>query len=290
MDKDTFYKLLARALEKHDFKNYGSKLFYLDLKDSIIILEQITYNGGGELYLSLIIKECHPEITKITKKILKDKMIIDTHTYNKLLYKTTDGYRWNFFDIEADLFEDAIDGLYDEIIKPFEISYLNGIEHFNKLYYEIFYGHQIRLYKDTAEKIGYMELSSSKGHDVFLSDYYFLTEKCNIDARFVNSNTEKYIVDNVIKKSPDSLKGKELTKWRNQRCKEIFISKKFKRYFGYGITFPFLNGKPLQFCGTDIIDGKSVEVYINEDTGEVYHCKRDRSEPNNIKYELWIVG
>ena len=79
------------------------------------------------------------------------------------------------------------------------------------------------------------------------------------------------------------------TKWRNQRCKEIFISKKFKRYFGWGITFPFLNDKPLQFCGTDIKDGKSVEVYINEDTGEVYNCKRDRSELNDIKYELWKV-
>lgn len=290
MDKNTFNELLVRVLERYNFKAYGPKLFYLDLKDSIIVLEQIIYNGCGELYLSLIIKECHPEITKITKKILKDNMLIDTHTYNRLLYKTTNGYRWDFFDIEVNLFEDTIDEVYNEVIKPFETSCLYGLEKFNKLYYEISNGHQLQLYKDSAEKIGHMELSSSKGHDWFLSDYYFLTEKCHIDERFVNSNTEKYIIDNVIKKSPDGLKGKELTKWRNQRCKEIFISKKFKRYFGYGITFPFLNGKPLQFCGTDIIDGKSVEVYINEDTGEVYHCKRDRSEPNNIKYDLWMVG
>ena len=216
-------------------------------------------------------------------------MLIDTHSSNKLLYRTPNGYRWNFFDIEANVFEETIDSFYDESIMPFEISCLNGIEQFNKLYYEILCGQQIRLYKDSAEQIGHTELASFRGHDWFLSDYYYLTYKCNIDSRFVNSNTERYIIDNVIKKIPEGIKGKDLTKWCNRRCKEIFISKKFRRDFGWQITFPFVDGKPLQFCGTDTKDGKAVEVYINEETGEMYHCRRDMSDLQDIKYELWKV-
>ena len=289
MDKETFGKLFAYTLKKYNFKNYGSTLFYLDLEDAIIILKQILHNGGSEFYLRLIIKECHPEIAKITKKALEDDMLIDTHSSNKLLYRTPNGYRWNFFDIEADVFEETIDRFYEESIKPFEISYLNGIEQFNKLYYEIFYGQQIRLYKDSAKKIGHMELASFRGHDWFLSDYYFLTFKCNIDSRYVNSNTERYIIDTVIKNIPEGLNGKELTQWCNKRCKEIFISKKFRRDFGGKITFPFVDGKPLQFCGTDIKDGKAVEVYVNDATGEIYHCRRDMSDLQDSKYELWKV-
>ena len=43
MDKELLGELLIRSLAKYNFKNYGKKLFYLDLKDSIIILEQLTY-------------------------------------------------------------------------------------------------------------------------------------------------------------------------------------------------------------------------------------------------------
>ncbi len=123
-----------------------------------------------------------------------------------------------------------------------------------------------------------------------MSDYYYLTYKCNIDLRFVNSNTEKYIIENVIKNSPEDLKGKELAKWRNERCKEIFVAKKMWRSFGWGITFPFVDEKPLKFYGTDIKDRKAVQVYINEETGELYHCRvTDKSNPDDVKYEIYKV-
>ena len=152
--------------------------------------------------------------------------MIDTHTCNKLFYKTADGYHWNFFDIDAGGFEKTIDEFYTTNIKPFETGYLNGIKHYNELYYKIFYGHQIALYKDSAKKTDHPELASHIGHEWFLSDYYYLVYKCNINSRFVNSNTEKYIINNVINKAPEDLKGKNLHKWYNQRCKEIFITKK----------------------------------------------------------------
>lgn len=290
MDREVFVKLLASSLAKYNFKNYGAKLFYLDLKDSIVILEQRFHNGGAELYLSIIIKECHPEISKITKNVLNDNLLIDTHMSNKLFYQKGDGHHWDFLDIDLDEFENTIDGFYFENIKPFETSYLNGIEHYNELYYKIFHGNQIKLYKDSAEKIGHSELSSSRGHEWFLSDYYYLVFKCNIDPRFVNKNTEKYIIDNVVEKSPEELKGKNLTKWRNERCKEIFIAKRMWQNFGYGITFPFIDGKPLKFCGTDIENKKIIEIYINDETGDLYHCiVTDKSNPDDVKYIIYRV-
>ena len=290
MDKEMLSELLISTLAKYGFKNYGSKLFYLELKDSIIILEQIVHNGGAEMYLSIIIKECHPEISKITKNVLKDNLLIDTHTSNKLFYKTANGYHWDFFDMDVEKFEETIDEFYNINIKPFEISYLNGISHYNELYYKIFYGHQIKLYKDSADKIGHQELASFRGHEWFLSDYYYLVYKCNIDSRFVNSNTEKYIIDNVIENSPEDLKGKDLTKWRNERCKEIFVAKRMWRNFGYGITFPFIEGKPLKFYGTNIENGKLIQIYINEETSELYHCViTDKFNSDNVKYELYKV-
>ena len=60
------------------------------------------------------------------------------------------------------------------------------------------------------------------------------------------------------------------------------------RRFGYGITFPFIDGKPLKFFDTDIQNGKAIQVYKNEDTGEMYHCRiTDKSDPNDVKYELY---
>ena len=97
------------------------------------------------------------------------------------------------------------------------------------------------LFEDSAQKINHPELASHIGHEWFLSDYYYLVHRCNIDSRFVNSNTEKYIIKNVIEQSPEELKGKDLTKWRNERCKEIFVAKRMWRRFGYGITFPFID-------------------------------------------------
>ena len=289
MDKEALGKLLVQSLNKYNFKNYASKLFYMELNDSIVILEQTYHNGAAEMYLNIIIKECHPELSKITKGILKDNLLLDT-TGGKLFFKTKNGYQWNFLNISVDEFESTIDDFYNENIKPFEISYLNGIKHYNELYYEIFYGNQIELYKDIAEKIGHPELAHFRGHEWFLSDYYYLVFKCNIDSRFVCSNTEKYIIENVIKKSPEGLKGKELTKWRNERCKEMLIAKRMWRSFGYGIPFPFIDEKPLKFYGTDIENGKAISIFINEETGEFYHCRiTDRSDPNDVKYEVYKV-
>ena len=59
MNKENFAKLFTTSLERYNFKHYGSKLFYLDLSDVIIILKHLIWNGGGEVYLELIIKECH---------------------------------------------------------------------------------------------------------------------------------------------------------------------------------------------------------------------------------------
>ena len=289
MDKVTLGKLLIQSLEKYNFKNYGSKLFYLELKDSIIILEQVFHNGGAEMSLNIIIKECHPEIEKITKSVLKDNLLLDS-TGGKLFYKTATDFHWDFYDINVEEFESTIDEFYDINIKPFETSYLAGIEHYNELYYKILYGNQIKLYKNIAEKIVHPELAHFRGHEWFLSDYYYLVFKCNIDSRFVCSNTEKYIIENVINKSPDGLKGKDLTKWRNERCKEMLIAKRMWRSFGYGIPFPLIDEKPLKFYGTDIENGKAISIFINEKTGEFYHCRiTDKSNPNDVKYEVYKV-
>lgn len=88
MDAITLSSLLIHALGKYDFQNYGPKLFYRNLPDCILILEQTNYNTAAEMYLSLIIKECHPELQKINKKVLKDKMLIDTYNYDKLIFRT----------------------------------------------------------------------------------------------------------------------------------------------------------------------------------------------------------
>ena len=61
------------------------------------------------------------------------------------------------------------------------------------------------------------------------------------------------------------------------------ITKRMWRRFGYGITFPFIDGKPLKFFDTDIKNGKSTQMYINEGAGEVYHCViTDKSNPNDV--------
>ena len=289
MDKETLGKLLIQSLKKYNFKNYGSRLFYIELDDSIVVLEQTYHNGSAEMYLNIIIKECHPELSKITKSVLNDNLLLDT-TGGKLFYKIKTGYHWNFLDIPVDKFESTIDEFYKENILPFETSYLKGIKNYNKLYYKIFYGNQIKLYKDIAEKIGHLELAHFRGHDWFLSDYYYLIFKCNIDSRFVCSNTEKYIIENVIKKSPVDLKGKNLTKWRNERWKEMLIAKRMWHSFGFGIPFPVIDGKPLKFYGTDIENGKSISIFINEEKGEFYHCKiTDRTNPTDAQYELYKV-
>ena len=290
MDKDTLGVLLTKSLAKYNFKNYGSKLFYLELQDSILILEQLVYNSVAELYLSLIIKECHPEIQKITKSILKDNMLIDNATYNKLQYRTSCGYRMDFYDIPIDTFEKTIDELYHVSIEPFERNYVDGIVAYNALPYNTMYGHQIQIFKDSAIKIGHMEFAAYRGHDWFLSDYYRLAYEYKVDTRFLNDRTEKYIMENVIPNIPDGLKGTALSKWCNERCKEIFISKKRWRNFDCHLIFPFVDGKPLKFYGTGSKDGKQIEIYINEETDEIYHCLiLEKSKGFDKKYEMYRV-
>ena len=127
MEKELLGELLIHSLKKYNFKNFGSKLFYLELKDSIIILEQTNYRGCAEMYLNFIIKECHPEISKITKIILKDDLLIDNHTVNKLLYYTPNGYRWDFYDIGEKDFEKTIDEFYNEALKTTELLENNSV-------------------------------------------------------------------------------------------------------------------------------------------------------------------
>ena len=288
MEREKFVKHFNQSLSRYNFKRYGSKLFYLDLPDVFIILKHMIYNGGGEIYLELIIKECHPEVNKITKNILQNKLLIDTHSSNKLLYRTLTGYHWNFFEIEEISFDDIIDDFYNENIKPFEMGYLIGIECFNELYNKIFYGHQLDLYKDSAIKIGHLELASYRDHQWFLSDVYRLEYEYQIDSRFINSHTASYIMEHVINKVPDYLKGKEQIRWCNQQCKEIFVSKKMRRDFGR-LAFPLVDGKPLKLLriDTDKENGQSIQIYINEETNEIYHCKIISSILEDITYELY---
>ena len=177
MDNKKLGELLSSSLSKYKFKKYGNKLFYLNLKDSIIILNQSTYLGCAELYLDFIIKECHPEIITITKNILKDKMLIDSYDSNKLLYKFLDRYEYNFYNIPENKFDLVIDDFYNEFIKPFEVNLINGIENYNRIAYKELRGFQAKIYKDSAEKIGHKELAAYRGHDWLLSDYYILVNE-----------------------------------------------------------------------------------------------------------------
>ena len=160
MDNKKLGELLSSSLSKYKFKKYGNKIFYLNLKDSIIILNQSTYLGCAELYLDFIIKECHPEIITITKNTLKDKMLIDSYDSNKLLYRFLDRYEYNFYNIPENKFDLIIDNFYNEFIKPFEVNLINGIENYNRIAYKELYGYQAKIYKDSAEKIGHKELAA----------------------------------------------------------------------------------------------------------------------------------
>lgn len=290
MDKELLGELLIKSLTKYNFKNYGKKLFYLDLKDSIIILEQLTYMTSAELYLSFIIKDCHPEITKITKNILKDRMIIDSYDNYKLYYNSMKhNIGHDFYDIEIFEFESVIERLYNDYIKPFEKNYLEGIYHYNNvLFQRIKYNFEMKLFKDSASKIGHMELAAYRDHAWFQSDYVILSNKYKLDYRFINDNTAKYIMDNIVKKAPKELEGKELIKWCNEKCKEMFITKRKRRDFGYcSMIFPFIDEKPLKFDGFTRIDNKEVQFYVDEDKGEYYHCTIiDDSNPLDKKYDL----
>lgn len=289
MDKELLGELLIKSLAKYNFKNYGKKLFYLDLKDSIIILEQLTYMTSAELYLSFIIKECHPEITKITKNILKDRMIIDSYDNYKLYYNSMKhiiGH--DFYDIDIFEFESVIERLYNDYIKPFEKNYLEGIYNYNNVIFpKIKYNFEMKLFKDSALKIGHAELAAFRDHAWLVSDVYILSYVYRLDTRFINDKTAPYIMENIVKRAPADLKGKALSKWCDERCKDIFITKKKRRDFGYYLIFPFVDGRPLKYDGCRKIDNKEVQFYVDEEKNEYYYCRIiDDSNPIDKKYEL----
>ena len=247
MDHKRLCELLTSSLSKYGFKGYGGKLFYLELPDSIIILKQLSYNSAAELYLDLIIKSCHPEINKISKTLLQNEKIIDNYGYYKLFYLTEKGYGFDLYDIAETMFESKIDEIYTLYIQKFTEGVLCGIASYNRMYDGKAHL-RFELYRDSAEIIGHPELAGQHGHDWLSSDQYLLLNKYHIDDRYVNENTACYLMENVVKKAPQELSGKALTKWCNQKCKELLVSGKRIR-LGWGILFPFVNGKPLKYCG-----------------------------------------
>ena len=108
MDNKKMLALLKNSLRALGFKNYGQRLFYIEYDECFVVLEQFTYNMVAELYLKVIIKQCHSEITKITKKVITDKMIIDTFAYNRLMYKTSNGLEYDLYNVPLDIFDKKI--------------------------------------------------------------------------------------------------------------------------------------------------------------------------------------
>lgn len=284
MDNKRLGELLTKYLTKYGFKGYAGKLFYLDLPDSILILEQLCYNAAAELYLKLIIKSCHPEITQISKTLLKNEMMIDNYSYHKLFYSSDklsrNGLWYDLYDISQGDFESKIDDIYTRYIHKFTEGFLAGIENFNRMYDGQLYG-KFELYRDSAESIGHPELAGFRGHDWLISDQYLLLYKYKIDDRYVNENTASYIMNNVVKQAPEGLSGKALTKWCNQRCRDLFLVSGKRISLGWGILFPIVDGTPLKYCGYEIgPDGRGKEAYLNEDTGERFYYIKRKIDPN----------
>ena len=285
-------KRLVEELSKYGFKNYGTKLFYRELPDCILILKQENYNTAAELYLHLIIKACHPEIQKITKKIISDKMLIDSSNYDKLLYRSEKGWRgWDYRleCIDACAFSATIGEIYHHFIECFDAGVLNGITQF-KNNYPNDGQFAMMLYRDSAEAIGHPEWGIKYGHEYFLSDKYILLYEYGIDDRFVKHNTERYIMENVIPNIPNELKGKSVSKWCNERCKEIFIAKGKRISLGWGLPFPFMDGKPLKYCGPKTDDkGKTTLFYLNEDTNELYAYRKIKANPEDPCKDVYEI-
>lgn len=292
MDSAELGRRLVEELSKYGFKNYGTKLFYHELPDCILILKQDNYNMAAELYLRLIIKACHPEITKITKHIISDKMLIDTSSYDKLLYRSEKGIKgWDYrLDcIDASEFSAKIAELYKRYVECFNGGVFNGITQFKKNY-PLDGQYAMMLFRDSAEKIGHAEWGIAYGHEWFLSDKYILIYEYGIDDRFINQNTERYIMENVIPYIPKELKGRAISKWCNQRCKEIFLAKGKRISLGWGLPFPFVDGKPLKYCGPKTDEkGKTTLFYLNEDTNEMYAYRLIKAYPEDRSKDVYEI-
>ena len=289
MDHKIMLALLKNSLNELGFKNYGQRLFYIEYDECIVVLEQLTYNMTAELYLKLIIKKCHPEITKITKQVISDKMIIDTFSYNRLMYKTSNGLEYDLYNIPLDIFDKKIKEIHDSCIYPFSYGVVEGITKYKEYVKADKYGFAMDLFIDSAEKIGHPELAGEKGHDWFLTDRYILLFEYEVDERFVNENTERYIMENVVKNIPKDLKGKQISEWCNQRCKEIFLMQGKRFFLGWGILFPFVDGKPLKYCGCNVMPPNNYQIYYNEETKETFHYKRVKDETSQEGYKWEII-
>lgn len=288
MDNKTMLALLNESLTNLGFKNYGPRLFYIEYDECILVLEQITYMMAAELYLKAIIKSCHPEIKKITKSIITNKMYIDTFKHNRLQYKQLKKPKcsYDLYDIPVEEFNDKIKEMFDSYILPFKNNFIYGIDHYNNYVKENDLNHSMDLFIDSAEMIGRPDLAGEKGHDWFLTDRYQLLFEYNVDVRYVNENTERYIMENVIKNIPKDLKRKAISKWCNQQCKEIFLMKGKRFFLGWGVLFPFVNGKPLKYCGCNVMPPNNYQIYYNEDTKETFHYKRVKDENGVFKWEI----
>ena len=282
MDNKTLGVLLTNALNKLGFKNYGPRLFYIEFEECIVVLNQITYMTAAELYLDLIIKQCHPEIEKITKNVITDRMLLDSYNYNRLYHFVPDTLNYDFYSIPEEDFDNEIKKVYDVNVRPFSQGVVNGIKNLSK------YHAMIELFKDSAEKIGFLEFAGYRGHEWLLTDEYRAEYDYGVDSRFINKNTAGYIMENVISALPTDLKGKARSKWCNERCKEIFLKKGKRISLGFGILFPIVNGKPLKYCGCSVI-GPHYEIYYNEDTGETFHYKRVKIKDSPVEYKYEIT-
>ncbi len=294
MDKNTLGIYLLDTLKKYNFKNYGNKLFYLELPECIVVLREANHFLRAELFLNIIIKKCHPEIKKVTKNIVSDKMMLDLWGEPRLLFSfenSNSGWNCDLLDIPETQFEEKIGEIYNHYILGFQNGVIKGIEHCNDFWKkEQVQDFSIVLFSDSAQIIGRPDWAADRGHDWFLSDRYLLVFEYGVDVRYVNKNTEKYIMQEVIARMPCELKGKARVKWCNERCKEIFLAKNKRFFFGWGIPFPFVDGKPLKYCGCQTKPGiKTKFFYINETTNEKFYListVREMCDLDNDKYEL----
>lgn len=211
-------------------------------------------------------------------------MLIDTFSYDKLFFrsdKTISGWNYNFYNIEEHELGAKIDEIFKDYVESFTFGVINGISHFkafplNNSHYSML------LFRDSAEKIGHIEWAGAKGHDWYLSDRYILEFEYKIDSRFLHPNTERYIMENIIPYIPKDLKGTAITKWCDAQCKEHFLSKGKRFFLGWDLPFPFMDGKPLKYCGRKTDNkGKTTLFYLNEDTNEMYAYRKIKANPDD---------